>query len=161
MKNDIASDWDTDRNRRQNKMTETPLRLPTTLPKVLTLGRRKGYPLANWTSVIKGQGNHPPKEILNDGHYIPNTPFPRGDPDAERGSALMAPMNGSQTCPPVLPQQKTRKELVNWTWVDLGNPNAKFDNKTERREFVETEPEEEEDQIQSEERQRKSLDDVE
>ena len=51
--------------------------------KVLT--REKGrYPLANWTSIVKGQGNNLPKETQNDRHDISNIPFPRGDPDAER-----------------------------------------------------------------------------
>ena len=53
------------------------------------------------TSVIKGQGNNPPKEIQIDRHDISNTPFPRGDPDAERDSAMMASINRLQTHPPV------------------------------------------------------------
>ena len=52
----MASDWDMDTTRRQNKMTETPLRLPTMVPRVLTLG---------WTSVASQRGN-PPIRTTND-----------------------------------------------------------------------------------------------
>ena len=37
-----------------------PLRWPNTVPKVLNLGRGRGkgkFPLANWTSVVKGHGH--------------------------------------------------------------------------------------------------------
>ena len=61
---------------------------------------RKGkLPLANWTSVAKGQGNN----SQNDRHDISNTPFPRGDQDAERNSVMMASISRSQTYPPILP----------------------------------------------------------
>ena len=52
---------------------------------VLTCRTRK-YPLANWTSVIKEQGNNPPEEKQNDGHDSSNIHFQEGDPDAERFS---------------------------------------------------------------------------
>ena len=72
------------------------------MPKVLTSGISK-YPLANWTSVIKVQGNNPPKDKQNDGHDSSNIPFQEGDPDAERDLVMMASINRSQTYPPVLP----------------------------------------------------------
>ena len=59
MNGDIISDQDTDAKRRQKKRTETPLRLPNTMPKVLTLPRGRGYLLANWTSVASQKGNPP------------------------------------------------------------------------------------------------------
>ena len=48
------SDWDTDSEKGQNWTTDTSIRLPSTLPRVLTLGKGRGYPLANWNSVVKG-----------------------------------------------------------------------------------------------------------
>ena len=51
------------------------------MPNALTSKKGK-YPLANWTSVIKGQRNNPPKEKQNDGHDSSNIPFQEGDPDA-------------------------------------------------------------------------------
>ena len=56
------------------------------MPKVLT-GRIRKYPLANWTSVIKGQGNNLPKDKQNDRHDSSNMPFKEGDPDAARDSS--------------------------------------------------------------------------
>ena len=91
------------------------------MPKVLTCRKGK-FPLANWTSVAKGQGH----KSQNDGQDISSTSFPRRDPNEERSSAVMAPINRSQTYPAVLPPCKSRKELANWTWVRLGNPRPKL-----------------------------------
>ena len=62
--------------------------------KILT-SRKGKYPLANWTSVVNGQGNNPPKEIQNDGHDLFNISFQEGDPDDERHSVIMASINRS------------------------------------------------------------------
>ena len=84
---------------------------------------KKGkFPLVNLTSVAKGQGSN----SQNDGHDITNTPFPRRDPDAERNSTARAPINRSQTYPVIPSPCKSRKELANWNWVRLGNPNPKL-----------------------------------
>ena len=80
----------------------------------MTSGKGK-YSLANWTSVIKGQGNNPPEEIQNDGHDLSNIPFQEGDQDAERDSGMMASINRSQMYPIVLPQHIPGKGLANWT----------------------------------------------
>ena len=93
------------------------------MPKVLTCRKGK-FPLANWTSVAKGQGHN----SHNDGHDIPSTSSQRKDPNAERNSAVIAPINRPQTYPAVLPPCKSRKELANWTWVRLGNPRPKIEN---------------------------------
>ena len=124
---DITSDWETEKEGDKDTIIKAPLRRPNTMPKVLTSGKGK-YPLANWTSVIKGQGNNPPKEIKNDRHDISDTPFPRGDPDAKRDSVMMASTNRLQTYPSVLPHHKLRKELANWTGVKLGSPKPKFNS---------------------------------
>ena len=88
---------------------------------------RKGKcSLAIWTSVVKGQGNNPPKEIQNDGHDISKIPFQEGDTDAERYPVMMASINRTLPYPLVLPPHKPRKGLANWTRVDLGNPRPKF-----------------------------------
>ena len=50
------------------------------------------FPLVNWTSVAKGQGHN----SQNDGHEISST-------NAERNSAVMAPINRLQTYPAELP----------------------------------------------------------
>ena len=63
--------------------------------------------------MAKGQGNN----SQNDGHDISNNPFPRGDPDAERNSIMMASINRSQTYQPIFSHQRLRKELGNWNWV--------------------------------------------
>ena len=74
---------------------------------------RKGkFPLANWTSIAKGQGNNPPREIQDDRHDISYTPFTRRDLDAETDSVVMASINKSQTYPPISPPHKSRKELA-------------------------------------------------
>ena len=149
--------------------------MPNPMPKVLT-SRNGEYPLANWTSVVKGQGNNLPKEIQNDGHDLSNIPFQEGDPDAKGESVMMAYINRSQTYPPILSLCKLRKGLASWTWVDLGNPRPKFKSFQEEEEVwqkqrkctenktIDRQEEEEEDQIQSdenEERQGKSLEEVE
>ena len=95
------------------------------MPKVLT-SRKGKCPLANWSSVVKGQGNNPPKEIQNDGHDLSDIPFQEGDPDPERYLVKMASIKRSQMYPLVLCPHKSRKGLANWTWVDLGNPRTKF-----------------------------------
>ena len=97
------------------------------MPKVLTCRKGK-FPLANWTSVAKGQGNNAPKEIQDDRHDISNTLFPRRDLDTERDPVVMASIYRSQTYPPILTFHKPRKELANWTWVRLGNPKPKINN---------------------------------
>ena len=93
------------------------------MPKVLTCGKGK-FPLANWTSVAKEQGHN----SQNDGHDIPSTSFTRRDPNVERNSTVMAPINRSQTYPTVLPPCKSRKELANGTWERLGNQRPKINN---------------------------------
>ena len=64
------------------------------MPKLLT-GEIRKYPLANQTSVIKGQGNNPPKYKQNNLHNSSNIPFQEGDQDAERDSVMMASTNRS------------------------------------------------------------------
>ena len=93
------------------------------MPKVLTCRKGK-FPLENWTSVAKGQGHN----SQNDRHDVASISFPRRDPNAERNSAVMAPINRSQTYPAVLPPCKSRKELGNWTWVRLRNTRPKIKN---------------------------------
>ena len=175
MRNEITSDWETEIGENQDTIIEAPFRRLNTMPKVLT-SRKGKYPLANWTSVVIGQENNPPKEVQNDSHDLSNLQFQEGDPDAERDSVMMISINISQTYPPVLTLCKPRKGLANWTWVDLGNPSPKFRSFQEEEEFwqkqskqtanktIDRQDEEEEDQIQSdgnEERQGKSLKDVE
>ena len=72
MKQEVEDDQDT--------IIKAPLRRPNTMPKVLT-SRKGRYPLENWTSVVKGQWNNPPKETQNDRHNLSNIPFQEGDPD--------------------------------------------------------------------------------
>ena len=115
-RHDVTSDWETEIKDGQEKIVEAPLRRPNTMPKVFT-GRIRKYPLANWTSVIKGQENNPHKDKKNDGHDSSNIPFQEGNPDAERNSVMMASINRSQTYPPVLPPHRTRKKLAK---LDLG-----------------------------------------
>ena len=55
--------------------------------------------LENWTSVTKEEEHI----SQNDGHDIPSASFQRRDPNAERNSTVMAPINRSQTYPEVLP----------------------------------------------------------
>ena len=90
------------------------------MPKVLTCAKGK-FPLANWTSVAKGQRN-------NDGHDIPQAPPSINNHDTERNSSVMAPINRQQIYLTVLPPSKSRKELVNWKWASLGNPRPKINN---------------------------------
>ena len=92
-------------------------------PKVFTCGKGK-FPLENWTSVSKGQGHN----SQNDGHDISNTSFQIRDPNAERSSAVMAPINKSKTYPAILSSCKFRKKLANWTWVRLRNLTPKINN---------------------------------
>ena len=106
MRNEITSDWETERWPGQNN--QSPIEKAQHYAKVLTSGKEK-YPLANWIGVVKGQGNNPPKEIQNDGHDISNIPFPRGGPYAERDWVMMASINTLQTYPPVLSPHKPRK----------------------------------------------------
>ena len=61
IRHDITSDWETEIEDDQKTITKAPLRRPNTMPKVL-ISRVIKYPLANWTSIIKGQGNNLPKE---------------------------------------------------------------------------------------------------
>ena len=101
----------------------------------MTSGKEK-YPLANWTSVLKGQGNNQPNEIQNERLDLSNIPFQEGDPDAERDSVMIASINRSQTYSPVLSLHKPRKKLAKWTWVDLGNPRPKFRSFQEEEDFL-------------------------
>ena len=68
------------------------------MPKVLTCRKGK-FPLANWTSVAKGEGHNG----QNDGHDISSTSFPIRDPNTERKSTVMTPINRSQTYPAINP----------------------------------------------------------
>ena len=95
IRHNVSSDWETED---QETIIETPLRRPNTMPVVLTCRKGK-FPLANWTSLAKGQGNN----SQNDGHDITNIPFPKGDPDVERNSVARAPINRSQNYPAILP----------------------------------------------------------
>ena len=70
IRHDITSDWKTE-TEDQKTIVETPLKRPNTLPMVLTCRKGK-FPLANGTSVAKGQGNN----SQNDAHDISNNPFP-------------------------------------------------------------------------------------
>ena len=87
------------------------------MAKVLTCRKGKLL-LANWTGVAKGQGHN----SQNDEQDISSTSFPRKDPHAERNSAVISPVNRSQTYTAVLLLCNSIKELANWTWVRLGNP---------------------------------------
>ena len=161
----VTSYWETEH---QETIAKAQFRKPGTTPKVLSCRKGK-FPLANWTSVDKGQGHNPPNEIQDDGHDISNNPFPRRDLDTEMDPVVMASINRSQAYPPILPSCKPRKELANWIWVWLGNPKPKInnleaaeqrhwqrqngntDNKTLKRPGDTTKPElvEEEDHLQS------------
>ena len=61
IRHDVTSDWETVIEDDQETIVKAPLRRPNIMPKVLT-GRIRKYPLSNWTSVVKGQGNNPPKD---------------------------------------------------------------------------------------------------
>ena len=106
IKHNVTSDWETDAD--QETMAAAPLRRPNTMLKLLTCRKGK-FPLANWTSVAKGQGHN----SQNNGQDIPSYSFQRRDPQAERNSIVMAPINSSQTYPAVLPPCKSRKESAN------------------------------------------------
>ena len=92
---------------------------------------------------------------------------------------MMASIKRSQTYPPVLPLCKPRKDLTNWTCVDLRNPRPKIRTSRDTEEFLheqskwtdnetidrqDKQQKEEEDQIQPEgnnEKQKESLENVE
>ena len=59
---ETTSDRETKTEEDQHILVEVPLRRPNTIPKVLTNGKWK-YPLANWTSVVKGQINNSLNEV--------------------------------------------------------------------------------------------------
>ena len=54
IRNNVTTDWEKE-TEDQETIVGAPLRRLNTMPKVLTHGKGK-FPLANWTSVAKGQG---------------------------------------------------------------------------------------------------------
>ena len=119
---DISSDQETDTD--QPTTVAAPLRRPNTWPKVLICGRGRGkFPLANWTSVAKGHGCSNRHDISDAALSLNNQ-----DPNTERNSTVIVPIDRVQTYQGELAPHKPRKELANWTSVRLGNPRAQINN---------------------------------
>ena len=79
---DITFDQETDTD--QQPIATAPLRRPHTLPKILTCGRGRGkFPLANRTSVTKGQGHNSRCDISEAPPLLNNQ-----DPNMERNPAV-------------------------------------------------------------------------
>ena len=99
----------------------------------MTYGRGK-FPLANWTSVIKGYGCG-----LNSGCDISEAPplINSQDPNADRNPAVVVTADRLQTYEGDLAPSKSRKDLANWMWVRLGSTRAKLTNndRTEQRQW--------------------------
>ena len=106
---DITSDHEMDMDQQpgtSNPSTSTPLRRPTTYPKVLSLGRgRAEFPLANWTSVTKGRGCR-----LLSRCNISQAPPVHPEPMAERNLAIVAPTDRVQSYEGNLAPSKSRKD---------------------------------------------------
>ena len=119
----------------QKPSTLTALKRHNTWPKALTHGRVRGkFPLANWTSMIKGHGCG-----LNSRHDISQAPpsLNNQEPIVERNLAVIAPTDRVQTCEGNLAPHKSRKDLANWSWVRQGNTRARLtnNNRMEQRQW--------------------------
>ena len=120
--NDISLDQETDTD--QQTTVVAPLRRPNTWPKVFTCGRGRGkFSLANRTCVVKGHGHNNRCDISDAPPSLNNQ-----DPNTERNSLLIVPINRVQTYQGELAPCKSRKGLANRTWVKLGYPRAKINN---------------------------------
>ena len=112
-----------------------PLRQPNTFPKVLNLGRSRDkgkFPLANWTSVVKGHGCG----LLNE-----NVQSQTMQQEQERNLAVVAPTDRIvhtdrvQTYDEEPAPARPRPPLAKWSSVNSGNnPNRPtVDEKTRNR----------------------------
>ena len=83
------------------------------------------FPLANWTSVTKGHGcGHNSRQDISEAPPLLNNQ----EPNADRNLAVVVPTDKVQTYQGDLAPSKSREDLVNWTWVRLGNTRAKLTN---------------------------------